>query len=84
MNHETEITIPVSVEAGYTKASKGYHEKGGGQITPDEPEEVEIFDVQFEQRDGTKISLQLPWKGVEALEAEILKAIHEAKEEARY
>jgi len=82
MTHETEITIPVTIDAGYTKAYNGYREKGGAQITQDEPEEVEIFDVQFEQRDGTKISLNLPWKGIEPLEKEILKAFHEAQQEA--
>ncbi len=77
---EVDITVEYEAHA----AHRGYHEKGGGQIDPDEPAWIEIDSVV---ETDTGIGLELTEKQLDELEERIgnhLYEIEAAAESAAY
>ena len=79
--HVCGVVREVEAEVKYihTRAFRGIFEKGGGQITPDEPENAEIQTVRISPSTGDgstlfDISHLLTDEQIEAISTEVLEA----------
>jgi len=68
-----ERELSAKVEYYLIPASRGYREKGGGQIDPDEPESVEIMGVLLAVgEESREISFMLSEKQLDSITSELL------------
>lgn len=59
------LGIPLEVVYRYNRSIKGLCESTGAQLTPDEPEEVELVSVYTEHGDDiTEIFTEEQWDGI--------------------